>query len=95
MPINLKDAIIIPQKSTFDILDRKYVYIVDANNVLQSREVTVAHELPHLYVIASGLQASDKILSEGFGKVKNNEKINYKFVPIKKQLEEIKKLHAE
>ncbi|NDF99050.1 MAG: efflux RND transporter periplasmic adaptor subunit [Chitinophagia bacterium] len=95
VPINLKDAIIIPQKSTFDILDRKYVYIVDANNVLQSREVTVAHELPHLYVIASGLQASDKILSEGFGKVKNNEKINYKFVPIKKQLEEIKKLHAE
>lgn len=95
VPVNLKAALIIPQKSTFDVLDRKYVYVVDANNTLQSREVTVAHELPHLYVVSSGLKASDKILLEGFGKVKNNEKIKYKFIPIRSQLQEIKKLHAE
>lgn len=95
MPVALKDAIIIPQKSTFDVLDRKFVYVVDQNNVLQSREITVAYELPHLYVIGSGLSATDKILAEGLGKVKNNEKIKFKFIPIQQQLEEIKKLHAE
>lgn len=95
MPTELKKAIIIPQKSTFDILDRKYVYVVDQNNTLQSREITIAHELPHLYVVATGISANDKILAEGFGKVKNNEKIKFKLVSIHDQINEIKKLHAE
>lgn len=95
MPINLKGAIIIPQKSTFDVLDRKFVYVVDSSNVLQSREITIAQELPHLYVVATGLSATDKILAEGLGKVKNNEKIKYKFVSITTQMAELQKLHAE
>lgn len=95
MPVDLKRAIIIPQKSTFDVLDRKYVYMVDQNNRLQSREIKIAQELPHLYVVASGLNATDKILADGLGKVKNNEKIKYKLVSITTEMSELQKLHAE
>lgn len=95
MPVDLKKAIIIPQKATFDVLDKKFVYVVDENNVLQSRQIIVAHELPHLYVLASGLKPNEKILAEGLGKVKNNEKIKFKFVSLEEELNEIKKLHAE
>jgi membrane fusion protein (multidrug efflux system) len=95
MPIPLKDAILIPQKATFDVLDKKYVYVVDEKNVLKARQIIIAQELPHLYVVASGLNPKDKILAEGLGKVKNNEKIKYEFVPFEKELIELNKLHAE
>ncbi len=95
MPVQLKNAIIIPQKSTFDILDKKYVYIVDEKGVIKSSQITIAQEIPHLYVVASGLKPTDKILLEGLGKVKNNEKINYNFVSLEKELAGIKNIHAE
>jgi membrane fusion protein (multidrug efflux system) len=95
MPITLKSAIIIPQKSTFDVLDKKFVYVVGPKNVLQAREIVIAHELPHMYVVSSGLSTNDKILAEGLGKVKNNETIEYEFVPFEKELSELNNLHAE
>lgn len=95
MPVTLKGAIIIPQKATYDVLDKKYVYVVDENNVLQAKQITIAQEIPHLYIVATGLSTTDKILAEGLGKVKNNEKIKYKFVSFEKELAELKKLHAE
>nr|WP_294905271.1 efflux RND transporter periplasmic adaptor subunit [uncultured Lacibacter sp.] len=95
MPVLLKNAVLIPQKATFDVLDKKYVYIVDENNVLKAQQISIVQELPHIYVVGSGLSAKDKILAEGLGKVKNNEKINYEFVPFAKELAELNNLHAE
>jgi membrane fusion protein (multidrug efflux system) len=63
--------------------------------VLKAKEIIIAQELPHLYVVASGLNANDKILAEGLGKVKNNMKINYEFVSFAKELIELNNLHAE
>ena len=95
MPVELKNAIIIPQKASYDVLDKKYVYVVDKEGVLTARQITIAQELPHLYVVSSGLSATDQILAEGLGKVKNNEKIKFKFVSFSKELDELKNLHAE
>ena len=95
MPIALKQAIIIPQKATFDVLDKKFVYVVDENNVLRAKQIVISQELQHLYVVASGLSINDKILAEGLGKVKSNEKIQYEFVSFEKELAELNKLHAE
>lgn len=95
MPVILKKAIIIPQKATFDVLDKKYVYVVNKDNVVKATQITVAQELPHLYILSSGIGPQDKILAEGLGKVKNNEKISYDFVSFKKELSELNKLHAE
>lgn len=95
MPVAMPGAIIIPQKATFDLLDKKYVYVVDEKGVLNARLITIAREMPHLYVVASGLSPNDKILAEGLGKVKNNEKISYEFVPFEQELNNLLKLHAE
>jgi len=95
MPVFVKDAIIIPQKATFEILDKKYVFVIDKDNVAHSKEITVGVELPHLYVVTGGLTKNDKILLEGLRKVKNGEKINYDFVDPHKAISELHELHAE
>jgi membrane fusion protein (multidrug efflux system) len=95
MPVAMPGAIIIPQKATFDVLDKKYVYVVDEKGVLNARLITIAREMPHLYVIAAGLEPNEKILAEGLGKVKNKEQIQYEFVPFEKELSTLLKLHAE
>ncbi|MGV3589671.1 MAG: efflux RND transporter periplasmic adaptor subunit [Adhaeribacter sp.] len=80
MEVPMHHALLIPQKATFEVLDKKYVYVLDKNNVLQSREITVAAELPHLFVVQKGLEKSDRILLEGLRLVKEKEKIKAKFV---------------
>ena len=74
-----KDAIIIPQKATFEILDKKYVFVVDEQSVIHQKEITIAAELPQLFVIEKGLKENDKILLEGIRMVKNGEKIDSEF----------------
>ncbi|NHN24190.1 efflux RND transporter periplasmic adaptor subunit [Flavobacterium jejuense] len=76
--IPFKDAMLIPQKATFEVLDKKYVYVIDKNNEIKSREITLAAELPHLFIVKEGLAVEDKILLEGLRLVKENEKIEYK-----------------
>ena len=79
MTIPLKNAMLIPQKTTFEVLEKKYVYAIDKDGKVKSREVTVAAELPHIYVIQKGLATTDKVLLEGLRQVKENEKIHTKF----------------
>lgn len=74
-----KDALIIPQKATLEIMDKKYVYIVDKNNVVKLTPITIGAEMPDLYVIKEGIAENDKILLEGIRKVKNNDKIAFDF----------------
>lgn len=75
MSIPLKDALVIPQKATYEILDKKYVFVVDEHNIVKQREITVAHELPHLYVVSKGLTVEDKILLDGLRKVRDGNEI--------------------
>ncbi|WP_207514585.1 efflux RND transporter periplasmic adaptor subunit [Longitalea luteola] len=79
MKEQLKDAIIIPQKATLEIMDRKYVYVVDKNNVVKLTPITIEAEIPDLYVIREGVKENDKILLEGLRKVKNEDKIAFDF----------------
>lgn len=92
--IPLKNALIIPQKATFEVLDHKYVYVVDKDNALKTRRITIDTELPDLYVIKKGLSEGDKVLLEGIRKVTENEKIKYKFQDPKEVIAHLK-LHAE
>jgi membrane fusion protein (multidrug efflux system) len=79
MSVPVKNALVIPQKATYEIQDKKYVFIVDNNNVLKSREITIIGELPDLYIVKSGLSQSDKFLLEGVQNAKDDDKINYDY----------------
>lgn len=92
MPVH--NALIIPQKATYEIQDQKYVFVIDKNGTAKSRNIKIAYELPDLYVVGSGLSKGDQILLEGIQKVKDDQKIKTKFQDPKKVLQSLK-LKAE
>ena len=94
MTIPLKDALIIPQKATFEVLDKKYVYVIDNNGVVHSRQITIGEEMPHLYAVTAGLNTKDKILLEGLRLVRENDKIEYEVEDSNKALASLT-LYAE
>lgn len=80
MTIPLTKAMIIPQKATYEVQDKKYVFVIGKDGKAVTRNINVIAALPDLYVIANGLSLNDKILLEGVQTVKENEKIRYTFV---------------
>lgn len=94
MLVPLKNAIVIPQKATYEIQDKKYVFIVDKNNNVTSREITITGEIPDLYVIKNGVTPNDKILLDGVQKVKENEKIKFEYLAPKEVINHLR-LKAE
>lgn len=92
MPVH--NALIIPQKATYEIQDQKYVFVIDKNGTARSRNIKVAYELPDLYVVGSGITKGDQILLEGVQKVKDDQKVKTKFQAPKKVLQSLK-LKAE
>jgi membrane fusion protein, multidrug efflux system len=95
MPTALNGALLIPQQATFEILDKKYVFVIGNDNVVRSREITTGIEIPHLYVVTDGLHENDKILVEGLRKVRNNQKIEFDFHKQENILADLRSLHAE
>ncbi|TLD40824.1 MAG: putative Co/Zn/Cd efflux system membrane fusion protein [Candidatus Jettenia ecosi] len=70
-----KNALIIPQKATFEIQDKMYVFTVDSANTIKMKSIVPKLRIPHLYVIESGLSSHDRIIYEGIQLVKEGDKI--------------------
>lgn len=75
----VKDAILIPQKATFEILDHHYVFIVGADDVVVQQRVYVSEELEDLFIISKGVTEKDKIILEGLRHVESGKKAVYEF----------------
>jgi len=83
LTIPIKNALIIPQKATYEIQDKIFVFVVDQNNTVKSRNIVIKQSLSNLYIIQSGLSEKDKIIYEGIQTAKEDSKVQTKFVPLK------------
>jgi RND family efflux transporter MFP subunit len=77
-----RDAMIIPQKATFEIQDKMYVYVIGKNNKVKSQAVTSNNRMPHFYIIESGLNPDDRIIYEGIQNIKDGMEVTPQFVAI-------------
>lgn len=75
-----ENALMIPQKATFQILDRIYVFVIDEGGRLEQRRIEVAGELDHLFIVASGLGEDEHILIDGIRKVESGTVVHENFV---------------
>lgn len=74
--VKLKNALLIPQKSVFEIQDKFFVYEVNDSSRVKMTSVTPSYRLPELYVIERGLSAEARVLYEGIQLVTAGEQIN-------------------
>lgn len=77
IPLHQKDAILIPQKATYEIQNKKFVYVVGADNKVQSREIEVLVQNDgQNYVVSNGLKVGERIVIDGVNRLKNDMQIN-------------------
>lgn len=74
-----KNAIVIPQRATFEILAKKYAYVVDDENVVHQREIVIQTEKDDIFLIEDGLAENEKIILEGIRQVRDGDKVEYEF----------------
>lgn len=69
----LKDVLIVPQKSTFEIQDKVFVFVVNDKNIVEQKNIIPKMRLHHYYVLESGLTENDRILYEGMQHVRDGD----------------------
>ena len=75
-----EDAVVIPQRATFENLAKRYVYVVDEDDVVHQREIIVEHALEDIYVVKPGiLDPSEKIVLEGMREIHDGEEVKYDY----------------
>lgn len=80
MTVPLKNALIIPQKATFEIQDKVYVFVVGKDHMVRSRNISITSKIPDLYIVKDGISENDKILLDGIQKAKEDDKIEYEYL---------------
>ena len=76
-PYTMNDVILIPQTATQEIQDKKFVYVVGADNKVRHTEITVSPlDNGKQYIVTGGLKAGDRIVVEGVQILKDGQEIN-------------------
>ncbi|GAA4803853.1 efflux RND transporter periplasmic adaptor subunit [Olivibacter ginsenosidimutans] len=65
LPTKITEAIIIPQKSVFEIQDKAYIYLLDSTDHVKMTNIELGTRFGHFYLIRSGLKEGQRIVYEG------------------------------
>jgi len=79
----VKDTILIPQRSVMEIQGLYSVFVVDSDNKVTTREVTVGPKVGSSWMITEGLNPGEKVVYEGLQKVKDGSTANPSLAEIK------------
>lgn len=73
-----ENAIIVPQKATFEIQDKTYVYILDKGNKVTSKAIKPIKRIDEYYLVEDADLGGKIIVYEGIQTIKSGDKINPK-----------------
>ena len=71
----LPAALLVPQKSVFEIQDRNYVYVVDQAGVVHTRSFKPEARIGDWYVVKEGLKPGERVVYEGAPALHDGQKI--------------------
>lgn len=71
----IPDALFIPQRSTFEIQDKLYVFVVGNDSIVRQQPVTTGVRIDNSYAIQNGLTVNDKIVFEGVQELREGDKV--------------------
>ena len=73
----LSEAILVPQKATFELQGKRFIYVVNAEGVVTSTAIEIMEKVPssQSFVVTSGLKFGDTIVSADIGGLREGMKI--------------------
>jgi membrane fusion protein (multidrug efflux system) len=71
----LEDALLVPQRSTFELQDKLYVLVVGSDSTVQQRAIVPKMRLPDMYVVEAGLRPDERIVFEGVQRLRQGDRI--------------------
>ena len=75
-PYTMDGVIIIPQSSTVEIQDKKFVFVLQADNSVKNTEIQISNlDDGKNYLVTNGLQSGDKIVIEGVQNLRDGQVI--------------------
>jgi membrane fusion protein (multidrug efflux system) len=74
-------ALLLPQKSTFEVLDHKYAFVVGKDGTASQRRIEVREGLEDLYIVDRGLAEDDVVVIEGLRQVRDGGHVDADLVP--------------
>ena len=80
----LKNVMLIPQKSTFEVQENIYVYTLDDNNIVRMQKINPLYRLSDYFIISSDLSPNSKFVFEGIQYLKSGDKISLETALINK-----------
>ena len=87
------EGILIDDKAIGTDLNSKFVLVLDENNTVQYRPITLGEKLNGMRIVKSGLNAEDKIVVKGLQRVRPGTPVSPEFVPMVEQ-KTLDELHA-
>lgn len=76
VPYVEENALVIPQKATYEIQDKKFVYTLTDSSTVKTTEITVFNlDDGQHYVVTTGLKPGDKVVVEGVASLRDGMKI--------------------
>ncbi len=91
IPDYVNNAIIIPQKSTFEIQDKTFVFVVDPEGMVKSKQIITQGTSGNFFIIDKGLVSGETIVFEGVNRLKDNTKI----IPVQISLDSLLKSDSQ
>lgn len=75
-------ALLVPQKATFEIQDKNFVYIVGKDNKVQTRSFEPKARFSHFYIVESGLEPGEQVVYEGAQTLREGTLITPELIPM-------------
>lgn len=66
---DVKDALLIPQRCISELQGQYSVYIVNAENKVESKKITVGEQIGDMQIVVSGITSDDKVVIDALQKV--------------------------
>ena len=70
------NALLIPQRAVTEMMYKKFVYVIGADNKVEMREVTLGPRVGRLWMVESGLNGDENLVVEGTAKVSAGAVVN-------------------
>lgn len=75
IPSTLNEVVMLPQKSTFELQGKRFVYLLGKENKVQSKEVIISNTTDTHFILKEGVEQGQKFIADGLIKLREGMEI--------------------